>query len=117
LSPTTLPPGTVLFPYSQTITASGGSAPYTFTLPSGALPSGLSLSSAGVISGTPQQAGLFNFTVRATDSNGCQGSRAYSLAILVLPPANGPMLGFPGLMILTVLLAAAGLFVMKRLSI
>jgi len=118
LSPATLPPGTMLFPYSQTITASGGAAPYTFVVAAGALPSGLSLSSNGVISGSPQQQGLFNFTIRATDSNGCQGSRAYSLAILPpLAPAGGPTLNLAGLMILTVLLAAAGLFVMKRLSI
>ena len=49
----------------------------------GALPPGLFAQSAsGLISGAPQQSGLFNFTIRATDSNGCQGSRAYSLAIL-----------------------------------
>jgi hypothetical protein len=119
LSPTTLPPGTLLVPYSQQITASGGTAPYTFVIAAGALPSGLFLSSTGLISGSPQQTGLFNVTIRATDLNGCQGSRAYSLAILpaALAPAGGPTLNFAGLMILTVLLAAAGLFVMKRLSI
>jgi len=62
--------------------------------------------------------GIFNVTIRATDSAGCQGSRAYSLAILpALPPAGGPTLSFVGLMILTVLLACAGLFVMNEFSI
>jgi hypothetical protein len=73
---------------------------------------------SGLISGTPATAGLFNVTIRATDSVGCQGSRAYALAILpALPPAGGPTLNFVGLMVLTVLLAAAGLFVMNKLSI
>ncbi|MEA2414636.1 MAG: hypothetical protein QOI58_1293 [Thermoanaerobaculia bacterium] len=117
LSPTTLPPGTTLFPYSQQITASGGAAPYTFTIAAGALPPGLVLSSSGLISGVPQQSGIFNVTIRATDLNGCQGSRNYSLAILPQPPLDGPTLSFGGMMILTVLLAAAGLFVMKRMSL
>jgi hypothetical protein len=119
LSPTTLPPGMAQIFYAQTITASGGTAPYTFAISAGALPAGLSLNpSTGLISGTPQVSGLFNVTIRATDSVGCQGSRAYALAILPgVAPAGGPTLSFVGLMILTVLLAAAGLFVMNRLSI
>jgi hypothetical protein len=119
LSPTTLPPGMAQTPYAQTITASGGTAPYTFSIAAGALPVGLTLNAAsGLISGTPATSGLFNVTIRATDSVGCQGSRAYGLVILpALPPSGGPTLNFVGLMILTVLLAAAGLFVMNRLSI
>jgi len=119
VNPTTLPPGMAQTPYAQTITASGGTAPYTFTISAGALPNGLTLNSAtGLISGTPNQSGLFNVTIRATDSLGCQGSRAYALAILpALPPAGGPTLNTVGLIILTILLAAAGLFVMNKLSI
>ena len=119
LSPTTLPPGMVLTPYAQTITASGGTAPFTFSIAAGALPVGLTLNPAtGLISGIPATSGLFNVTIRATDAVGCQGSRAYALVILpALPPAGGPTLNFVGLMVLTVLLAAAGLFVMNKLSI
>jgi hypothetical protein len=118
LSPTTLPPGAVQQPYAQTITASGGTAPYTFAVAAGALPSGLSLNPAtGLISGAPQASGLFNVTIRATDAVGCQGSRAYAIAILPAFPAGGPTLSIAGLTILMVLLAAAGLFVMNRLSI
>jgi hypothetical protein len=118
LSPTTLPPGATLQPYAQTITASGGTAPYTFAVIGGALPPGLGLNSAtGLIAGAPQQQGLFNVRIGATDSAGCQGSRAYVLAILPAFPAGGPTLNIIGLTILMVLLAAAGLFVMNRLSI
>jgi hypothetical protein len=68
-SPATLTAGTVGTAYSQSISASGGTAPYgSFQVASGALPAGLTLSSAGVVSGTPTQAGTFNFTVQATDS-------------------------------------------------
>ena len=118
LTPTTLPPGQLLIPYSQQITASGGTAPFTFVVAAGALPTGLFLSSTGLISGSPQQTGLFNVTIRATDLNGCQGSRAYSLTVLPAPPpSGGPTLSLAGLMILTILLAAAGLFAMNRFSI
>src|ERR1035438_4906627 len=62
-----LPAGTVGVAYSQTLAASGGSPPYSWSLFSGALPPGLTLSAAGTISGTPGTAGPSNFTVRVTD--------------------------------------------------
>jgi Putative Ig domain len=82
LSPSTLPDGTVGTAYNQTITASGGTAPYTFAVTSGALPDGLTLdSNTGVISGSPTVANTFNFTITATDSVGCTGSQAYTVII------------------------------------
>jgi hypothetical protein len=118
LNPTTLPAGVAQMFYSQQITASGGTAPYTYAVIAGALPPGLLLNPAtGVISGVPLQSGLFNFTIQATDSMGCIGSRVYSIAIAPQGPAGGPTLDPVGLSILVVLLAVAGLFVMKRLSL
>lgn len=56
--------------YSQTLTATGGQSPYTFSIDSGFMPSGLSLvGSTGVISGTPTICGFFNIVWRATDQN------------------------------------------------
>lgn len=119
LSPSTLPPGVVNAPYSQSVTATGGTAPYTYTLASGTLPAGLFLTSnpvTGVISGVPQQPGLFNFTIRATDTNGCIGERPYTMAILVAAPGV-PTLDSLALAILAVLLALAGVFVANRFTI
>jgi len=97
LSPATLPNGSTTTTYSQTITASGGSAPYAFTVSAGALPPGLTLSTAGELSGPPGQGGSFDFTVTATDAKGCQGSRAYTLVVdcptISLTPATGALPG------------------------
>ena len=66
LSPATLPDGTTGAAYSQTATASGGQAPYTYSISAGTLPAGLSINpSTGLISGTPTGTGTSNFTVRA----------------------------------------------------
>ncbi len=81
ITPGTLPAGAVGATYNQALAATGGTPGYTFSLNAGALPGGLSLSSAGVISGAPSASGAFNFTVRATDSNNCSGERGYTLAI------------------------------------
>lgn len=69
-----LPSATVGSSYSGTLNASGGIAPYTWTVISGALPPGLSLSTSGVISGTPTTAGTYNFTVQVIDPLGNVGS-------------------------------------------
>lgn len=86
VNPATLPPGIIGTPYNQTVSATGGAAPYTYSISAGALPNGLTLNgTSGIISGTPTTAGQSNFTVTATDANGCQGSRPYSIVIPVVP--------------------------------
>lgn len=68
LSPVVLPNGTQTVAYDQTITASGGTGPYTYAVTTGSLPSGLSLDGAtGEITGTPANTGFSNFTITATD--------------------------------------------------
>ena len=81
INPASLPNGTVGVAYSQTLTATGGASPYTFTVSTGNLPAGLSLSGSGALTGTPTVAGSFNCVVRATDANGCQGTRTYPMTI------------------------------------
>ncbi len=57
-------------PFTYTIGASGGTAPYNFGLSSGSLPDGLTLNtSSGVISGTPTRLGPFNFAYSVSDVN------------------------------------------------
>ncbi len=79
--PNPLPGGSFSVPYSATVIAAGGHAPYTFSLLSGALPGGLSLSASGTISGTPNATGVFSFTVKATDSTSASGTAATSITI------------------------------------
>ena len=80
---------TVGVAFSQPFTAAGGTGPYTYSVASGSLPTGLSLATTGVLSGTPTQSGSFTITVRATDANGCVGVGAtYSLTVNAAPVAT-----------------------------
>ncbi|MCG3164153.1 MAG: hypothetical protein JMDDDDMK_05636 [Acidobacteria bacterium] len=81
LAPATLPNGKRNSPFNQTLTTSGGAAPYRYTVTTGALPPGINLSASGALSGTPTEVGAYNFTVVATDANGCTATRDYALTI------------------------------------
>jgi hypothetical protein len=112
--PLTLPDGVVGMAYSQAITASGGTAPYTFAVTSGSLPPGLSLTAGGLLSGTPTEIGSYTFTITATDAVGCQGSRTYSMGFTVSAAVGIPTLDSVGLMIFVLVLAAAGFLAVNR---
>jgi subtilisin-like proprotein convertase family protein len=86
LSPASLPDGTVGTPYSQSITASGGTAPYTYAVTAGSPPTGVNLAADGTLTGTPTLVGTFGFTVTVTDTYSCTGSQGYSVQIVCLPP-------------------------------
>jgi uncharacterized repeat protein (TIGR03803 family) len=82
VGPSTLANGTSGTPYpAVTFTATGGTGTVTFAVTAGAPPPGLTLTSAGVLSGTPTQTGAFPFTVTATDSIGDSGSVSVSLTV------------------------------------
>ena len=69
-------------PASFAIEVWGGTAPYTFQITSGSLPPGLSMSSAGVISGTPTTAGYdWTIFVKVTDANGCHLTQAFAVMV------------------------------------
>jgi large repetitive protein len=82
---TSLPSGTVGQPYSASLSASGGSAPYSWSVSAGSLPSGLSLAPNGTLSGSPNSSGTFNFTVKATSSGKGADSDTQALSIVVAP--------------------------------
>ncbi|HTA68048.1 MAG TPA: putative Ig domain-containing protein, partial [Bryobacteraceae bacterium] len=77
ITTTQLPNGQFNLPYSASLSATGGTPPYTWSYVGGGLPPGLSVSPAGVISGTPTAYGDL-FTVQVTDANYPQSAPAQS---------------------------------------
>lgn len=79
---TSLSQGQTAVAYSATLSATGGTEPYSWSVKSGSLPAGLSLSTAGAISGTPTAAGASSFVAQVTDSNSTTASSG-DLAIAI----------------------------------
>jgi len=87
ITTSSLSDGATSIAYSETLTATGGKAPYTWSISSGGLPPGLALnSSTGEISGTPTAAGIFNFSVQVTDANYSTATKDLSISIIVYEP-------------------------------
>jgi hypothetical protein len=85
-----LPSGFVNMPYNFTLMENGGVKPWTWSIVSGSLPTGMTLSGAGVLSGTPTQAGNFPVTVKVTD--GEKPNAAVATASFVLGVYQGSQL-------------------------
>jgi len=83
----TLPAGRLGRTYHRMLVATGGTPPHRFTLESGSLPAGLSLSSEGVLSGTATEAGDWSFTARVVDVDGQSMAQFYHLRIFASPAA------------------------------
>ncbi len=73
--------------YAQILAVSGGVAPYVWTLDSGSLPAGFTLSASGLLSGLGSASGSYAFTVRVTDTLGATATRALALETA----AHGPL--------------------------
>jgi alpha-tubulin suppressor-like RCC1 family protein len=84
---TALPTGTMGRPYTTTLAASGGRAPYTWGL-QGSLPAGLSLSAAGVLAGFPSATSSAAVTVVVADTTGASASRTLVLTVGASPAAG-----------------------------
>jgi hypothetical protein len=110
LSPATLPGGTLGVAYSQTITGTGGAAPFTFAVTAGTLPAGLTLTAAGVLSGTPTTSGTSTFTIRGSDATGCFQEASYTVAVATAVPTLSQW----AMIALVLLLALAGFTAMRR---
>lgn len=73
-------------PFSLALAATAGTPPFTWSLePGSALPPGLGLSPAGLVTGAPTVGGSFSFTVRATAANASTGTRAYTVDVYRVP--------------------------------
>ena len=84
--------GQVGSPYASGVTATGGTAPYTFAVISGSLPPGLTLNaSTGAITGTPSSEGTFSFTIQVTDANGYTASASCTITITTCGTSLNPI--------------------------
>jgi hypothetical protein len=96
VAPTTLPDGTVGTPYSATLEATGGTAPYAWAVSAGMLPTGLTLAAAtGIISGTPTAPASATFTVRVT-SGALTADRELRIAVSGVTPIPDGWLVYQG---------------------
>jgi hypothetical protein len=100
ITTTSLPNGTVGTAYTATLNASGGVQPYTWSA-NGGLPSGLTLSSTGTISGTPAGSGTSSFTVSVSDSENPVVSGSLSITVSAQNPCanNATLSGAYALML------------------
>jgi Domain of unknown function (DUF4082)/Bacterial Ig domain/Putative Ig domain/Immunoglobulin domain len=96
ITTSSLPGATLSGAYNATLAASGGTTPYSWSLSSGSLPTGLSLSSSGSLTGTPSILGSFPFTVQVKDAAAHTASSNFSINVVnpvasvrITSPANG----------------------------
>jgi len=127
ISPVTLSRGTLNVSYSKMISVAGGTPPYVITItgffpPVLTVPAGLTPpltltgTSATTLSGLPTAVGVYTFKVTAIDSQGCSGEKTYTIAIVQPTPPGAiiPALSPWGLLALSIVLACAGFFLIRK---
>jgi hypothetical protein len=92
-----LPDGVVSAQYSQTLAASGGLAPYSWSIVSTGAPDGFSLDASGALTGTASTAGAFTFTVQVTDQDNNVARQTLTLNIRAGTPPNITIVGLPNI--------------------
>ena len=102
-----LPNGKLGEAYDAAFSASGGTAPYTWSAASGSLPSGLHLSTAGVLNGKPTKGGVFNSSIKVTDHKKQAASQLFTLTIAA-PPSLTILTPRAGMKVTTATLTVAG---------
>ena len=88
---TAVPGGTESKAYTTTLQATGGTGAYAWSVASGTLPAGLTLSASGTLAGTPSTAGTFAFTVRASDAADATMSAQQPLTMTIAAPVAMPV--------------------------
>jgi hypothetical protein len=95
LTPTSLPTSDLGEHLNQTISATGGTGPYSYAVTAGELPTGFSLEASGVVYGVSNEPESSQFTLTATDSTGQSGTAQYLLAVVnggvVVSPTDGAL--------------------------
>jgi large repetitive protein len=81
-----LPIATIGVTYLQTLSVSGGTAAYSYSLVDGTLPAGLVLSTTGILSGSPATPGTSTFTVLIVDANGVKGTQSFRVVVVKSTP-------------------------------
>jgi hypothetical protein len=88
LPPIRLPAAVTGKPYRHVFKASGGQAPYRYTVKSGKLPDGMSMDEQGKLSGTAQAAAIYPLTISVSDAQQHQAQQDYSLSVIAPTPSK-----------------------------
>ena len=96
------PAGQVGVPYSNQLTVTNGTAPFSWSVTTGNLPAGLTLSSSGLLSGTPTTVGSSTFTVQVVDGSGQSATESVTLVVTDKPAAPAPPTATAGITSATV---------------